>query len=163
MNPSFAVRSDLPALGVAVLICFGASLLAQVATFPNIPTWYAGLIKPDLTPPNRVFGPVWSALYLFMAIALWLVWRAPDGPARRRALALFAVQLAFNVAWSFAFFAARSPLLGLAVIAGLLGAVVATALAMRPVNRVAAALFVPYIAWVGFASWLNLRIAMLNP
>jgi tryptophan-rich sensory protein len=162
MTPPFRPASDLPALAAAVLLTQGAGLLGAFATRPNIPTWYASLAKPAATPPSWAFGVVWPALYLLMAVSLWRLWRAPAGRERTRALGWFAVQLALNVAWSFAFFGARSPGLGLAVIVALLGAILVACVTAAQVDRLAAWLFAPYIAWVGFASWLNLRIVMLN-
>src|SRR5664279_4779718 len=77
-----------------------ASLLGQLATFPNLAPWYASLVKPSFNPPNWLFGPVWTALYLLMAFAAWRIMRLPPSPARRNALILFFAQLALNVAWS---------------------------------------------------------------
>ena len=106
-------RSDIGFGALAIITVIVASTLGQLATFPNLAPWYAGLVKPWFNPPNWVFGPVWSALYALMAFALWRILRLPSSQARRIALALFFSQLALNVAWSWLFFAAHSPLLGL--------------------------------------------------
>ena len=90
-----------------------ASVVGQIATYPNLAPWYASLTKPSFNPPNWVFGPVWTTLYLLMAFSLWRVLRLPSGSMRRTALTLFFIQLALNAAWSWMFFAANSPLLGL--------------------------------------------------
>ncbi len=151
------------ALGLAVLLAvsLGALALGGALTRPAIPEWYASLAKPDWTPPDRVFTPVWTALFVMMAVAAWLVWRRA-GAAARRPLALFAVQLGLNVLWSALFFAARSPGLALLDIGALLIAIAATIAAFRRVSRAAAWLLVPYLLWVGYAAALNLAIWRLN-
>ena len=155
---------DIGMLAVFIAIALLAGWLGSMATTPNIPTWYAGLEKPSFNPPNSIFPIVWTALYVLMAVAAWLVWRAPASPPQRRAaLVLYFVQLAVNVAWSFAFFGAQSPLAGLVVIAVLIVAIVATLLAFRRISGLAAVLLLPYLAWVAFAPVLNAAIYTLNP
>jgi benzodiazapine receptor len=132
-------------LGPVVL----AGALGTLATSPNIPTWYAGLAKPGFTPPNWAFPVAWTALYLMMALAMWRVLSRPPGTTGRAgAIAAFFVQLALNAAWSWAFFAFRSPLAGLLVIALLLAAIVETIRRFAQVDRSAAWLLAPYLAWV---------------
>jgi tryptophan-rich sensory protein len=155
--------APLPRAALAVLPVAAAALLGSIATAPNIPTWYEGLEKPGFTPPNWVFGPAWTILYLMMAAAIWRVLSLPAGrPGRSAALAAFFVQLALNATWSWAFFAARSPGAGLLVIAALLVAIVSTIRLFRPLDRPASWLLVPYLAWVAYASALNLAIWRLN-
>lgn len=125
--------------------------------------WYDALEKPPWTPPDWVFAPVWLALYGMMAVAAWLVWRARGFGGAPGALALFGVQLALNVAWSWLFFGLRSPGLALADLVALWVAIVATAVAFRRVRPVAGGLLLPYLAWVTFAGALNLEIWRLNP
>jgi translocator protein len=150
----------------AVLLSGGpilaAGMLGNAATLPNIAPWYEGLVKPPLNPPNWVFGPVWSLLYLLMGVAFYRILRSPDSSRRRRAIWLFAAQLAFNTAWSFAFFAAHRPLLGLVVILPLEALILATIDAFRRIDGVAAACLVPYALWVAFATYLNAAIFALN-
>jgi tryptophan-rich sensory protein len=147
----------------AVLPVALAALLATLATRPNIPTWYAGLAKPGFTPPNWVFGPVWTILYVMMAAAAWRILSLPQArPGRRAALTAFFVQLALNAAWSFAFFAAHSPGTGLAVIGALMAAILWTIRLFWPLDRGAAWLLVPYAAWVAYAAALNASIWRLN-
>ena len=162
--PLQAPWGSILALIASVAIALGAGWLGSLATTPNIPTWYAGLTKPAFNPPNEVFPVVWTALYILMAVAAWLVWRAAAEPAtaRRNALIAYAVQLPLNVAWSFAFFGAQSPLAGMAVIVPLVLAIVWTIVAFGRVSRLAAWLLVPYLAWVSFATILNLAILVLN-
>lgn len=151
---------------IALLLCLGLPLavgaVSGVATASGIGGWYAGLEKPSFNPPNSVFGPVWTFLYLLMGISLFLVWRAPQGEARRRALLIFAAQLILNFAWSFLFFRFRQVGAALFDIVLLWVAVLAMILAFRKVRPSAAFLQVPYLAWVGFATALNAAIWRLN-
>lgn len=155
-------RRNLLLAALAVAAVGMASFLGQVATYPNLTPWYSGLAKPSFNPPNWVFGPVWTALYILMAYAAWRVLRLPPSPERRIALILFFAQLALNAAWSWMFFAAHSPLLGLINIVPQLAAVVATIVAFHRLDRLAAACLIPLAAWVTFASMLNFEIWQLN-
>lgn len=157
-------RSPLwAALTIAILSVVAASIAGSAVTVPQIPTWYAGLIKPPFNPPNWIFAPVWTALYALMALGAFRVLRLPAGtPGRRRALLVYHLQLLFNIAWSFAFFGAHSPLAGLAVILPLLALIVATIVAFRPLDPLASKLLWPYLAWVAFATLLNASIWWLN-
>jgi len=140
-----------------------AALLGNAATMPNIASWYDGLAKPPLTPPNWVFGPAWTTLYILMGVAFYRVLRLePETPGRRRAIWLFAIQLVFNAGWSFAFFAAHSPALGLAVILPMEALVLATIWAFWRIDRVAAYCLIPYAMWVAFATYLNAGVWALN-
>ena len=149
------------ALAIAVGVCFGAAALGSWPTARGLREWYPSLRKPSWNPPNSVFGPVWTALYLAMAVAAWLVWRS--GGDVTVALGLFAVQLALNVAWSFVFFGQRNVSGAFVVIISLWLVIAATLVAFGSIHPVAGALFVPYLAWVTFASFLNRAIAGLNP
>lgn len=155
--------APLPRAAAAILPVLVAAVAGSLATTPEIPGWYAGLIKPGFTPPNWVFGPAWTLLYCLMAYAVWRVLSLPgETPGRGAALKAFWVQLALNGLWSFAFFAAHSPAAGLAVIAALWLAIAATIRLFWPLDRIAGALLLPYIAWVSYASALNLAIWRLN-
>jgi translocator protein len=147
------------ALGAVV----ATSVLGQIATYPNLAPWYAGLAKPAFNPPDWVFAPAWTTLYVLMAFALWRVLRATE-PAglRRGALALFVILLALNAAWSWMFFWAHSPLLGLVDIGPQLIVIVATIAVVARLDRVAAIALLPLAAWVAFASVLNVAIWRLN-
>jgi translocator protein len=136
--------------------------LGTIPTAKAIPTWYRGLDKPDWNPPDRVFGPVWTTLYGLMGLALLLVRRQPRSARNDRAQAVFGLQLALNLAWSFVFFGGRSLRGGLAVIALLWVAIIATIAELWRINRAAALLLVPYLGWVTFASLLNAEIARRN-
>lgn len=147
------------ALAVFLVLCLAAGWIGSLATMPAIPTWYAGLEKPSFNPPPAVFGPVWTLLYILMAIAGWRVWRIRGVDST---LVPFFVQLALNLAWSFAFFGAQSPILGLVVIVLLWLAIVWTIVVFRRVDSLAAGLLVPYLVWVSFATILNASIWALN-
>lgn len=158
-------RSLLVEIVALVLIgglCLGIGALGAAVTATSVKTWYAALNKPSFNPPNTVFGPVWTMLYILMAIAAWRVWRVADRETARRPLTLFALQLALNLGWSVTFFGLARLGPSVAVILVLELAVVATALAFRPIDRIAAWLLVPYVAWVGFAAILNIAIWRLN-
>jgi tryptophan-rich sensory protein len=157
-------RSPLwAALIIAILPVVAASVLGGAVTVPQIAGWYAGLAKPAFNPPNWIFAPVWTALYALMALAAFRILRIPVGvPGRRRALLVYHLQLLLNIGWSFAFFGANSPLAGLIVILPLLVLILATIAAFRPLDRLAANLLWPYLAWVSFATLLNASIWWLN-
>jgi benzodiazapine receptor len=123
--------------------------------------WFQALEKPALYPPPVVFGIVWTALFTLMGVALWLVWGS-DAEGRQVAIALFAAQMAFNVAWTPVFFAREALLVALGVIGALWVLVAVTIVAFDRVDRRAAALLVPYLLWVSFAFFLTYRVWQLN-
>jgi tryptophan-rich sensory protein len=147
-----------------VAASFGAAALGSAFTFSSVETWYRRLRKPRWTPPNQVFGPVWTVLYAQMAIAAWLVRRAGSRQPRqaRQALGAWVVQLMLNTAWSAAFFGRRSPTEGLLVIVALWCAIAATAGLAARVSRLAAVLLLPYLGWTTFATALNASIWRMN-
>ncbi|NNL64995.1 MAG: tryptophan-rich sensory protein [Myxococcales bacterium] len=125
--------------------------------------WYEALEKPPGNPPNQVFGPVWTALYIAIAVAAWRVWRrGASGAETRGPLALWGAQLVVNALWSWLFFGLERVGIALLDIGLLLGLVIATGLAFHRVDRVAGLLFVPYAAWVAFATYLNAGLWWLN-
>lgn len=150
------------ALLASVVVCELAGIVPSLLTADQVATWYPTLAKPAFTPPSWLFGPVWTTLYLLMGVALYLVWRSDRGRARRAALAVFGVQLVLNAAWTMVFFGAQAILGGLVVVLALLAAILATVAAFARVDRRAAALLVPYLLWVGFATALNYEIWRLN-
>jgi len=125
--------------------------------------WYASLQKPSWTPPNWLFGPVWTALYTMMGVAAWLVWQRGGFERRRTALRLFLLQLFFNALWSPLFFGMHNPGLAFVDLLLLWLALVATATAFWKVRPVAGALLLLYLAWVSFAGGLNFALWRLNP
>ena len=148
----------------AIAVVASAGLIGNLATIPNIPVWYAGLNKPGFTPPNWVFGPVWSLLYAMMVLAFWrvLLRRSRWTTAAWRVVGVFLVQMALNAFWSVAFFGMHNPLLGLVVVIALELMIVATIITFKPIDRMAAWLLAPYAVWVGYATALNAAIVGLN-
>ncbi len=142
-----------------ILLCFAAA--ATGAAFPP-GEWYLSLTKPSWNPPGWIFGPVWSALYVMMGVAAWLVWRRGGFRAQRGPLTWFLVQLALNAAWTPLFFGLHRLGFAFAEMLLLWLAIVATLRAFRPVSRPATALLVPYLAWVSFAALLNFTLWRLN-
>jgi benzodiazapine receptor len=149
-------------LAVFIVICFAVAGVGSLLTTPALDGWYATLRKPSWNPPGWVFGPVWSLLYLSMAIAAWLVWRKYGVSGAAIPLALFAAQLVLNGAWSGLFFALHQPWLALAEIVLLWCAILATAISFGRIMPLAGWLLVPYLAWVTFAAMLNLTLARMN-
>ena len=143
-----------------VLVVNVVGSVPGVLSSPGSP-WFRALEKPAFYPPEIAFPVVWTLLFTLMGVALWLVWRS-DADGRRLALGLFVAQMAFNVAWTPAFFTLEVLLLGLLVIVALWILVVATIVAFDRVDRRAAALLVPYLAWVTFAAVLNFELWRLN-
>lgn len=159
-------RSSLARNVTSALLAVGAvataSIFGQIATYPNLSPWFAGLAKPSFNPPNWVFAPVWTTLYALMAFALWRILRLRESSLRTTAVSLFAVQLALNAAWSWMFFWAHSPLLGLINIIPQFLAVLATIAAFARLDRLAAWCLVPLALWVSYASILNFWLWRLN-
>ena len=154
------LRNKWAVLALLILICLVVGTLGGLSSTTAIEDWYRTIAKPSWTPPDAVFGPVWTVLYIMMAVAAWLVWRTGDQV--RPALILFFVQLALNLAWTLLFFAARSPGLALIEVVFLRLGVLFSMLAFFARSRVAGWLFVPYLAWVSFAAVLNAAIWMMN-
>lgn len=158
-----------PGDALALVLLLAATLatgwLGGRVTMPAIGTWYAGLAKPAFTPPNWVFAPAWTTLYVAMAVAAWLAFRAGAGAGARHAgtpRRLFWVQLALNLAWSCVFFGARDPGWAFATILLLDLAVAATTIGFWRLDRRAGLLFLPYCAWLAYATALNLATWRLN-
>lgn len=140
-----------------------AGLIGSVFTMSAIPTWYEFLDKPALVPPNSVFGPVWTTLYVLMGIAFFIVWQSKSKAADWRFAAfIFFLQVAVNTFWSIAFFGMRDPFLGLIVIGSLWILIVVNIFAFAKISKWAGILLIPYLAWVSFAAYLNYGIWMLN-
>lgn len=145
-----------------VAACLAVGAIGGAVTSSSVGTWYQQLRKPSFNPPNWIFAPVWTALYIAMAVAAWRVWRQRGLEGARSALVLFAAQLALNLGWSVLFFGVRQIGLALVEILILLATIVAMALAFRRVDGIAALLLIPYVLWVSFATVLNAAIWRLN-
>lgn len=150
-------------LAGCVVLCELVGLAGTPFTTAAIPTWYATLEKPFFSPPNWLFGPVWTVLYLMMGVSLYLIaqhgWKKPKV---RTALSYFGLQLVLNLLWSISFFGLRSPVLGLINIVLLWLAILLTIKKFNPLSKTASYMLVPYLAWVSFATLLNAAIWWLN-
>ncbi|BCX47564.1 TspO and MBR-like protein [Haloferula helveola] len=148
---------------ISVIVAEVLGGLGGIITASSIGDWYAALNRPPGNPPNWVFGPVWTLLYALIGISFALVWhRAPRGKAKSAALIAFAVQFVLNLAWTPVFFGAHQIGAALVVIVGLLVAIAITIVRFRQLVPVSAALLVPYILWVGYATYLNAGYLVLN-
>ncbi len=125
--------------------------------------WYEGLRKPSWRPPNWLFGPAWTVLYVTIAIAGWLVWREAGFAGAGLPLAIYGIQLVLNAVWSGLFFGLRRPDLAFVEVVLLWLSILATILAFAPIHAGAAWLLLPYLCWVAFAAWLNLTLWRMNP
>jgi tryptophan-rich sensory protein len=161
-TPSAGRSRSVAALLGFLVASFAVAGISSVFTIQQIPGWYATLAKPSFNPPNQVFGPVWTVLYTGMAVAAWRVWRLPQSRLRTRGLQLFWLQLALNFAWSFLFFSAHRIGMASIEIVVLWAAILATTFLFWRQDRIAGAIFAVYLAWVSFASVLNLSIWLRN-
>ena len=155
--------SNIVKLVISILASFAAGGIGSLFTFKSIPSWYAELKKPRYTPPNWLFGPVWTTLYIMMGISIFLVWR--NGLTMNGVLlafTLFWIQLVLNALWSIIFFGIKSKGGGVITIIVLWFLILATIIASFQVSVWAGALLIPYIVWVSIASYLNIRIWLLN-
>ena len=146
---------------VCAIICLTLGTLSGFSTMHEITNWYQFLIKPSFNPPNWIFGPVWTLLYLMMGVSLGIIWHSTlEG--RKKAMQLFAVQFVLNLGWSFLFF--NLHMLGIAFveIIAMLIAIIFTIFAFYKVNKTASFLLIPYLCWVSFASFSNISIWLLN-
>ena len=154
-------RRLLALAGFTTLTTLSAVVGARV-TQTGRDLWYRSLEQPPFQPPAAAFGPVWTALYAAMTVSAYRVWKQPPSRERTRALQLWGVQLALNAAWTPLFFGAHAPRWALADIGLLLGAISAYALAARRVDRPAAWMMTPYLAWTAFATVLNAELVRRN-
>lgn len=153
----------LPKILIAVLVCLGIGFFSGFATQSSIDTWYETLTKPSFNPPNWIFAPVWTFLYILMGIAAGIVWsKGYYHKWVKTAMYHFIFQLLFNGLWSIVFFGFRSPGLAFLVIIVLLVLILLTYKWFKIVNKTAAYLLIPYLLWVGFATILNFSIWQLN-
>jgi translocator protein len=148
---------------VALVIPLGLGGLAGMVTSEAIPEWYATLNKPSFSPPNWLFGPVWTILYIILGISFFLVWKKAPGVDRNKALLIFGVQMVLNFAWTFIFFYFKMLQLALIEIMVLWLSILIMMLWFYRVKPLAAYLNIPYILWVTFATVLNAGYYYLNP
>jgi len=149
-------------LALFILVCLGVGAIGSAFTATAVDVWYPTLRKPSWTPPSAVFVPVWTLLYILMAIAAWLVWRCRDITDTANALYLFTAQLAFNLAWSAFFFGLRSPGAALVEIMLLWGLVLVTLISFWRIRPLAGVLLVPYLLWISYAVFCLKKIWRMN-
>ncbi len=151
----------------SISICLAAGLIGSFFTADAISNWYATVNKPDFNPPNWIFGPVWTTLYILMGISLYRIWvsvplKKHISPNKKKAIVVFGIQLILNTIWSIIFFGLENPGIALLEIYILLAAIVYTKYLFCKIDKLAGYLLIPYIAWVTFASILNFFIWQLN-
>ena len=147
----------------SIIICELAGVIGAVFTASSVPTWYASLNKPFITPPSEVFGPAWTTLYFLMGLSAFLVWRLGwKVKGVKIALSFFIIQLILNALWTFIFFGLKSPLYAFIEIIVLWISIVLTIIFFFKLSRSAGILLIPYILWVSFAAFLNFLLWRLN-
>jgi len=154
-------KSILPLL-ISILIVFSFGFIGSFFTTPSIATWYAFINKPLFSPPNWIFAPVWTLLYILMGISAFLIWKKRDNLKTKPALIFYGIQLILNALWSIIFFGMHNPGLALLGIIILWLFILITLIKFYKINKTAGILFIPYLLWVSFASILNYAIWMLN-
>lgn len=155
--------TEIIKLVVSIVTCQLAGFIGSLFTTPSIPTWYATIKKPSFTPPNAVFGPVWTMLFLLMGISAYLIWRKGlQDKNVKWALMIFIVQLVLNVLWSILFFGLHHPFLAFIEIIVLWLVILATLISFMKLSKPAGILLLPYLIWVAFAAILNYQLWKLN-
>lgn len=148
---------------ICIVCCFGAGFLGSIATIPAIDGWYKQLIKPPLTPPSVVFGPVWTLLYFVISVSFYLhLISSKNTNVKNKGTKFFIIQLILNTAWSVAFFGMQNPLLALCVILFLWFFIFQTIQAFKKTTIIGSYLLIPYLIWVSFAAYLNFGVFFLN-
>ena len=146
---------------ISLIIPQLAGGIGSLFTSPSISTWYATIAKPSFNPPNWIFGPVWTTLFLLMGISLFIVWNEKS-KLKKKAITVFGIQLGLNTLWSILFFGLHSPLTAFIEIIFLWAAILLTIIYFYKISKPAAYLLIPYILWVSFAAVLNISIVFLN-
>jgi benzodiazapine receptor len=145
-----------------LFITFLAAFVGNYFTMPSIPTWYASLNKPSFSPPNWLFGPAWTVLYILMTVSAFLIWQKRENPQTKKALTFYFIQLTLNTLWSIIFFGWHNLGLAFAEIVFLWFFILLTLINFYKVKKLTGILFIPYILWVSFAAILNFAIWQLN-
>lgn len=162
MKRTINTWKEVGALALSILLAQAAGLIGSIFTLQSIPNWYSYLEKPFFSPPNWIFGPVWTLLYTFMGIAAYLVWRNRESLGARKTLYFYLGHLVVNTLWSVVFFGAHQLGLAFAVIVLLWVMILGLIINFYVYSKWASALLVPYVLWVTFAAILNLSLWILN-
>lgn len=149
-------------LVLSLVMPLAAGGIGSMVTIGAIENWYKDLKKPSLIPPNEIFGPVWTVLYILIGIALYIVWNRSEGEERKLAFRVFAVQLLLNMLWSVLFFGLQSPALASLEIIVLWLAILANIHVFGRISRWAGVLLIPYLLWTSFAAYLTFCVWLLN-
>jgi tryptophan-rich sensory protein len=147
---------------LSIILCEGVGILGSVFTIPSITTWYSHLSKPAFNPPNWIFGPVWTTLYLLIGVSLYLILEKNLKKEKNLILIVFLIQLFLNFLWSIIFFGMHLPMAAFVEIAFLWGSIVWMIVNFWKFSKSASLILVPYLCWVSFAAILNLTVAILN-
>ncbi|HOJ31519.1 MAG TPA: tryptophan-rich sensory protein [bacterium] len=150
-------------LAASIVLCLLAGAIGSIFTSSSVGNWYRTLNKPIFNPPDWIFAPVWTLLYIMMGISLFMVWTAEmEKSLKRMAFLIFAIQLILNILWSVLFFGLQNPVLSLIEIFVLWIAILIAILVFKKISILSAFLLMPYLAWVTFAAFLNYSIVTLN-
>ena len=141
-------------------ITFGASIVGSLSTINYKEPWYSLLNKPSFNPPDWIFGPVWTTLYLMMALAIWFFWHSKNRDINT--LYIYIIHLILNTTWSIVFFVFHNMVLALVVLIFLIGMIINLILRFKPVNIISSYLMIPYLLWCSFALFLNINLIMIN-
>ena len=155
-------KKHLFPLLISILLALSAGFIGSFFTTPSIASWYAFINKPSFSPPNWLFAPVWTLLYILMSIAAFLIWQKRDNPKAKQALRFYGTQLILNALWSIIFFGMHNPGLAFLEIIFLWSFILITLIKFYQINKIAGLLFIPYLLWVSFALILNLFVWMIN-
>ncbi|MBN1168758.1 tryptophan-rich sensory protein [Candidatus Woesebacteria bacterium] len=156
------MKIDFKKLVVSLTLPFLAGFIGSYFTTPSIPTWYASLNKPKFNPPNWLFGPVWTILYILMGISFYIIWNKQTTKDRSNAFSYYLAQLILNSLWSIVFFGFKEVGLALVVITILWFLILKTIFFFEDLDKTSSNLLIPYILWVSFATILNFSIYILN-
>lgn len=155
-------KTNIIKLVVSIALPLGLGAIAGMFTSQAVPEWYSSLNQPTINPPNRIFGPVWSALYVLMGISFYLIWKEKPSKNRNKAILIYLIQLILNFAWSFLFFYFKSISLALIEIVILLIFIVLMLISFYKIKPIACYINIPYLLWVSFATVLNASYYYLN-
>lgn len=147
---------------ISILIPLAVGFVGSFFTSSSVSTWYETIAKPSFNPPNFVFAPVWTILFILIGISFYLVWTKNFGKQKNKLIKIFSIQLFLNLIWSALFFGLQNPLLGLIDIILLETAIIFNIKIFYKVSKTASYLLIPYLIWVSFALILNLSIVILN-
>lgn len=159
---SILYANNILPLVLSILIAQTAGIIGSFFTVSSVGSWYKTLAKPSWNPPSWVFGPVWITLYTLMGLAAFFIWKNRKHPYAKKALLFYGIQLVLNAWWSILFFGLKNPGIALIDIIILLVMMIITTLYFWKVERKAAWMMLPYIAWVGFATVLNFTLWQMN-